>query len=557
MSIGPPLDCSHGNTRASDIGPSITVAKDLDKHNAGPEDGNHDKALAATTPPKGQTSEASLSKESIGLPLPAVQPMPVPCEAAAHEKSAAMSPGEMLLDSTLRLSENDKLDSSGEFDLDAWIPHSARDRTSSFRHMATTLPAPTPDAQAASPYLKQQDKASEASTSQTPSQALLTAGGVPEEMPTSVSTVAGNKESVVLPAAAGTTSSDIQDAPLVEQALPHPVAVVSQPDVTKAAVAPATLETEQKKPTLTEERALEASMSANSFTFGEGSPSLGRNSVASNSQGSPKNAAQKKEALGAAAVRAQAEKAMPTELAEILGSDDDAVSSPSTGLTKVAEERQEAGAVAKEKKAKDQEAAELAEILGLDDSNEDTLPMFPTSRASVQTTSKVNVNSFAEAKTPPSSATMPATSTPPPPGSSSSKQTAEGAQSSQKAQLAHDLGLESDDSDDEPKGSANAGSDAGSPAASPSPGSKRGNPLAGRGRGRGGLWQSDSFIGPGGLGGLSGSKGIGLAKSLALSKSSSRPGLSMLPKAKGAAKPGSGSMSLLGGPIDWSQAEGW
>jgi len=502
----------------------------------------------------------------------------VPCEAAAHEKSAAMSPGELLLDSTLRLSENDKLDSSGELDLDAWIPRSARDRTSSFRHMATTPPAPIPDEQAASPYLKQQDATSEANTSQTPSLVLLNAGGVPEEMPTSISTVAENRESVVFPAAAGTTSCDIHDAPLVAQALPHPVAVasqpdvtkaaiapatlemVSQPDVTKAAIAPATLETELKKPTLTEERALEASMSvsANSFfTFGEGSPSLGRNSMASNSQGSPKNAAQKKETLGADAVHAQAEKAMPTELAENLGSDDDASSSLSTGLTKVTEERQEAGTVANEKKAKDQEAAELAEILGLDDSNEDTLPMFPTSRASAQTTGKVNVNSLnslAEAKTPPSSATMPATSTPPPPGSSSSKQTA-GSQSSQKAQLAHDLGLESDDSDDELKGSADAGSDAGSLAASP--GSKRGNPLAGRGRGRGGLWQSDSFIGPGGIGGLPGSKGIGLAKSLALSKNSSRPGLSMLPKAKGAAKPGSGSMSLLGGPIDWSQAEGW
>mmetsp|Transcript_78655 Transcript_78655/g.138713 ORF Transcript_78655/g.138713 Transcript_78655/m.138713 type:complete len:1223 (+) Transcript_78655:72-3740(+) len=585
MSTGPTADGNDGSIQTGErSAPRIALAAQDITGSAGTESDNSGKALLAAAAPtmsrltvESQNSmpQAPFPKAAVGLPLPVPCTAPVPNEAAACEKSAGMSPGELL---DTKLSENDPLESSGEPDLDAMIPLSARDRTSSFRHMATNKPEGHPRSSATLPdvpHPQQQETSKAASGFRSQILSLqntsTAATDVTGEMAAVVSsTTAADTKPVDASAAMTTQEPSVMEKKSSEGASPQPAAVVSQPNATQRTTMPeAAVSIEPKKMTIMEERTLEASLSASAnsfFTFGEGSPSMGRNSLASNSHGSPKNASRISPEASAAAERAKAEKARAAELAEILGSDDDEeVSLPPLAVPKASEEKHEAITTAMEK-AKDQRAAELAEILGSDDdSNEDVPPMLPKKKGEAQT--KHTSNSLGEAKTPPPSAQTPPTSTPPPPGSSSSKQATSAPQSSSgKTQLAHDLGLDSGDSDEELKGSADAGSDAGSSAAaSPTMSglSKRGNPLASRGLGRGGgaLWQStksDSFIGPGGgLGGLPGSQGIGLAKSLARSKSTPFTGISTRLKAKGLAKSGSGSMSSLGGPIDWSQAEGW
>jgi len=481
------------------------------------------------------------------------------------DASSALSPGELrelLGDSSLKQFEDDKLDSSGEIDMDAMIPLSARDRTTARR----TLPA------------------SAASTA--------TRGAAkPSGSPVAASEKAGVKTraAAASPAITEPTAGDLS------------AEVVSQPQAP-----PPSKVAELKKAAAEDDKSLAAlegsdqfgSASANSFfTFGERSPTHGRNSSASG--GSPAKASSsavpkaseghaEKDQMDALA-RERADKARAAELAEILGadSDDDDIplflgrkAAPGAAPSQTKPSPTESRPSPSESTADKARAAELAEILGAD-SDDDDIPLFLGRKPATGAAPSQTKPSPTESRPSPSESIAtelrdsPVAPNPFKAKSAPAVGLPTGGKS--KTQLAQDLGLDdSDDSDGQlrssPKGiSGTPSSDAGSAlAASPSAKAKqRANPLGGRGRGRGGgLWQSsntDSFIGPGGGAGslgAGGGSGLGIgggvAKALAMSKGArggqARPGIPGLRPnagAKSGAKPGG---SLFGGPIDWSQA---
>eukprot|EP00931_Biecheleriopsis_adriatica_P071894 TRINITY_DN4586_c0_g1_i1.p1 TRINITY_DN4586_c0_g1~~TRINITY_DN4586_c0_g1_i1.p1 ORF type:complete len:1295 (+),score=297.56 TRINITY_DN4586_c0_g1_i1:132-4016(+) len=534
---------------------------------------------------------------SSAFPCPDLRSVGIPENLA---KSSLMSPGELLLDSSLKDSEKEKLDSSGEVDLDAMIPLSARDKQKQLSPSAAeqlaeapkpgmlppseTLPkdivsqpqAPSPASTVASAAAK-----GTAASSSVAVGVPISSGTAKKQASTDERAMEGSSDALAMSTSANSffTFADAGSPSLgrnSSQSCSSPLA--SRQAAAAAAASPRKAVEEPPAATSPRQTIEEPPAAASPRTPVEEPPAAASPRKAIEeppAAASPKKAIEEPpaESTAEATARERRKKAEAAELAEILGMAEEENSPAGVSPPPAAEEAPPALSLRPDPalQAERAKAAELAEIMGSDDSDED-LPLFLQQRsrspAAPKAAPKAAAGSTALDKTPPPSAQSPAPATPPPLDTVPAGAPVGlrlGATSANK-QVLSDLGLdESGDSDDQLKESQGpASSEGGSSGASPAKAfPKRSNPLSrGRGRGSGSILagaSSDPFIGPGGGGpGLSAlGEGGGLAKAMALSRGgggrSSLAGLR--PKAKAAgSRPSSGSLSSLL-QIDWSQAE--